>query len=64
VKDIIALWADKSIKDAFENRSELRIQIPSTSNYFFEHAERFAQENFQPTPEDMFRAKLKNDRNF
>jgi GTPase SAR1 family protein len=58
-KDIIALWSDKSIKDAFDRRSELRIQIPSTADYFFEHAERFAQENFQPTQEDMFRAKLK-----
>jgi GTPase SAR1 family protein len=58
-KDIILLWEDKSIKEAFENRSELRIQIPSTSDYFFEHSERFAQENFLPTQEDMFRAKLK-----
>jgi GTPase SAR1 family protein len=58
-RDIIALWTCKTIKDAFDRRSELRIQIPSTSDYFFEHAERFAQENFQPTQEDMFRAKLK-----
>jgi len=58
-KDVIELWADQSVKDAFENRSELRITIPSTSDYFFDNAERFAQENFQPTPEDMFRAKLK-----
>jgi len=57
--EIKLLWQDKAIKEAFENRSELRITIPSTSDYFFEHAERFAQENFQPTPEDMFRAKLK-----
>jgi GTPase SAR1 family protein len=58
-KDIIQLWQDKSIKEAFENRSELRIQIPSNANYFFEYADRFAQENFLPTKEDMFRAKLK-----
>jgi len=58
-KDIIALWQEKTVKDAFENRSELRIQIPSTSDYYFENAERFAHENFLPTPEDMFRAKLK-----
>lgn len=59
VRDIITLWADRSVKDAFDKRSELRIQIPSTSDYFFEHAARFAEEHFIPTPEDMFRAKLK-----
>jgi len=58
-KDVILLWQDKAVKDAFENRSELRIQIPSTSDYFFDNAERFANEAFQPIPEDMFRAKQK-----
>jgi len=59
VQHIIALWESDVIKDAFEKRSEYRIQIPSTADYFFKHAERFSDENFQPTPEDMFRAKLK-----
>jgi GTPase SAR1 family protein len=58
-KDVIVLWQEKTVKDAFENRSELFISIPSTSDYFFENAERFASESFQPTPEDMFRAKQK-----
>jgi len=53
------LWADKTIKEAFDKRSEWRIQIPSTADYFFNNVERFADENFQPTPDDMFRAKLK-----
>jgi hypothetical protein len=58
-RDVMLLWTDKTVRDAFENRSEYRIQIPSTSDYFFNHCERFASESFQPTPEDMFRAKQK-----
>jgi len=57
--DIITLWQDAVVKDAFDRRSELGIQIPSTANYFFQHAERFANDNFLPTPEDMIRAKQK-----
>eukprot|EP01123_Difflugia_compressa_P014586 TRINITY_DN775_c0_g3_i2.p1 TRINITY_DN775_c0_g3~~TRINITY_DN775_c0_g3_i2.p1 ORF type:complete len:347 (-),score=80.01 TRINITY_DN775_c0_g3_i2:244-1284(-) len=59
VQNIIALWESDVIKEAFEKRSEYRIQIPSTADYFFKHTQRFADENFQPTAEDMFRAKLK-----
>jgi len=58
-RNIISLWESDIIKDAFDRRCEFSIQIPSTAEYFFKHAERFSDENFQPTPEDMFRAKLK-----
>jgi len=57
--EIKLLWTEKTIKEAFEKRSEFHICIPSTADYYFENVERFAHENFQPTPEDMFRAKLK-----
>jgi len=57
--EIKQLWQERSIKDAFDKRSELHINIPSTSDYYFENVERFAHENFQPTADDMFRAKLK-----
>jgi len=53
------LWANLNIQDAFEKRGELGIQIPCTSNYFFDHVERFAQENFVASPDDIFRAKIK-----
>uniref|UniRef100_A0A6B2L904 Uncharacterized protein n=1 Tax=Arcella intermedia TaxID=1963864 RepID=A0A6B2L904_9EUKA len=59
VENIKNLWDNKVIKEAFEKRSEFRIQIPSTADYFFDNAARFAEESFQPTPDDMFRAKLK-----
>jgi len=58
-QEIVNLWKDSSVKDVFERRSELAIQIPSTTPYFFEHALRFAEETFRPTEEDVFRAKLK-----
>jgi len=59
-KNIQTLWESKIIKDAYFGRSQLNIQVPSTADYFFNNAERFAEENFQPTPEDLFRAKLKS----
>jgi GTPase SAR1 family protein len=59
VLSVVTLWECKEIRTAYENRSRLNLQIPSSSNYYFDNAERFANENFQPIPEDMFRAKLK-----
>uniref|UniRef100_A0A6B2L945 Uncharacterized protein n=1 Tax=Arcella intermedia TaxID=1963864 RepID=A0A6B2L945_9EUKA len=59
VESIERLWEDETIKEAFENRSELCIQIPSTAGYFFENAQRISAEDYQPTTEDIFRAKLK-----
>jgi len=58
-QSIVVLWEDEGVKEAFAKRSEYAIQIPSTTPYFFENAMRFAEENYQPTAEDMFRAKLK-----
>jgi len=59
VDDIITLWKEDSIKHAFEHRHEFEIEIPSTADYFFTHAKRIADENFLPTPDDIFRAKIK-----
>jgi len=58
-ESIIALWNDQTVINAYENRSELGIQIPSTADYFFNNAVRISAENYQPTPDDIFRAKLK-----
>jgi len=59
VKDLVALWEDKGLKDGFERRCDLSIQVPSTTPYFFENAYRFAEDGFRPIPDDIFRAKLK-----
>jgi len=59
IENIIELWNEHVIKSAFENRSELGIQVPSTADYFFTHAQRIGDENFLPTSDDIFRSKLK-----
>jgi len=59
VDSIRALWNDMSIKNSYENRIELGIEIPATADYFFTHAQRIADENYIPTPDDIFRAKIK-----
>eukprot|EP01125_Pyxidicula_operculata_P010625 TRINITY_DN34_c0_g2_i2.p1 TRINITY_DN34_c0_g2~~TRINITY_DN34_c0_g2_i2.p1 ORF type:complete len:349 (-),score=88.31 TRINITY_DN34_c0_g2_i2:335-1381(-) len=56
---ILKLWEDPGVREGFDKRSDYRIQIPSTADYFFQHTRRFADDNFQPNAEDMFRAKLK-----
>jgi len=59
VESIVAVWAEASIKSAFENRTVLDIGIPSAAEYFFTHAERITDQHFCPTAEDIFRAKMK-----
>jgi len=59
VDEIVALWAGDVIKNGFSKRCEWNIQVPSTTPYFFDNAKRFAASIFQPTDDDMFRAKLK-----
>uniref|UniRef100_A0A6B2L9G3 Uncharacterized protein n=1 Tax=Arcella intermedia TaxID=1963864 RepID=A0A6B2L9G3_9EUKA len=59
-KDITLLWHDPSLKDAFIRRTEIGISnIPSNADYYFEHAQRFAEAHFEPTMDDIFRLKLK-----
>jgi len=57
--EVQRLWQDPTVQEAYENRVALTIQVPSTAPYFFENATRFADPNWMPTNEDMFRAKLK-----
>jgi len=54
-----ALWARKEIKEIFDRRAEFRIQVPSSSPYYFDNAARFAAEDFLPTNEDIFRVKIR-----
>lgn len=51
--DIILLWQDKSVKEAFNNRKKLEIEIPSTTSYIFDNVERFARTNYSPSSEDI-----------
>jgi len=59
VDSLIALWKLPCVQDAFQNRNKLSIIIPSTADYFFTHAKRFSDENYQPTLDDFIRAKRK-----
>jgi len=59
VNSIVELWNSEYVKEAFENRSNLCLQTPSNADYFFDNALRFADDNFAPELNDIFRAKLK-----
>uniref|UniRef100_A0A6B2L9L6 Uncharacterized protein n=1 Tax=Arcella intermedia TaxID=1963864 RepID=A0A6B2L9L6_9EUKA len=59
-KNIEPIWSSPPVQKAYEQRN--RIQLPggaSVTAYYFEHALRFASEDFLPTPEDVLRAKQK-----
>ncbi|KAJ3445595.1 guanine nucleotide-binding protein g(o) subunit alpha [Anaeramoeba flamelloides] len=48
---ISKLWADSSVKEVFDRRSEL--QIPDTANYYLDAIDRIVEENYQPTDMDI-----------
>eukprot|EP01130_Rhizamoeba_saxonica_P005189 TRINITY_DN2076_c0_g1_i1.p1 TRINITY_DN2076_c0_g1~~TRINITY_DN2076_c0_g1_i1.p1 ORF type:complete len:359 (-),score=86.35 TRINITY_DN2076_c0_g1_i1:66-1142(-) len=55
---ITILWDDENVVDTFnENCSELLLN--SSCPYFFKNVQRFADNGFKPTNEDIFRAKLR-----
>jgi len=57
---ITVIWNSEAVKKAYLQRH--RIQLPggsSTTEYFVEHAKRFAQEDFLPNVDDMLRVKSK-----
>eukprot|EP01126_Amoeba_proteus_P065285 TRINITY_DN9258_c0_g2_i2.p1 TRINITY_DN9258_c0_g2~~TRINITY_DN9258_c0_g2_i2.p1 ORF type:complete len:328 (-),score=49.85 TRINITY_DN9258_c0_g2_i2:577-1560(-) len=58
--DIEALWKSKEVREAVKRVNEL--QIPgggSGAQYYFENCVRFAAPDFQPTPDDIMRAKMR-----
>jgi len=59
-KKIDALWKAAEVQKVWDQRNKL--QLPggaSSTEYFFEHALRFAKEDFVPTQDDMLRVKQK-----
>jgi len=57
---VTIIWNSEAVKNAFLQRH--RIQLPggsSTTEYYLEHAKRFAQEDFLPNIDDMLRVKSK-----
>jgi len=56
-KAIVTIWADPEFNKFYEEVIPFA-QVPSSTPYYFENAERFVGE-FKPTTEDIIRAKLK-----
>eukprot|EP01126_Amoeba_proteus_P024227 TRINITY_DN2443_c0_g1_i1.p1 TRINITY_DN2443_c0_g1~~TRINITY_DN2443_c0_g1_i1.p1 ORF type:complete len:268 (-),score=65.43 TRINITY_DN2443_c0_g1_i1:83-886(-) len=57
---VVTLASTPQVKKALTRANEL--QIPggeAGANYYFTHAERFAEPSYKPTPEDMIRAKMR-----
>jgi len=53
------MWEKDEELNKFVNDNMNELQIPSSAIYFFENAGRFGVEDFKPTNDDIFRAKLK-----
>jgi len=56
---IVEMWEREDIKDIFERRNELNVQVESAAPYYFENCTRFANSDFTPNQEDMLRARIK-----
>jgi len=52
------IWEDEDVKKYFNDNINV-LQIPTSSSYFFDHALRFAEDDYKPTQEDILRCKLK-----
>jgi len=52
-----ALWADKTVKLAAENRS--KFQLPDSADYFFERLDTIAEPGYVPTEQDILRTRVK-----
>ncbi|KAJ6227162.1 guanine nucleotide-binding protein g(o) subunit alpha [Anaeramoeba flamelloides] len=56
VKMIKSLWSDSTIQEIFEKRHEFG--IPDTANFFFNSIDRIADENYDPTEEDILNCRI------
>jgi GTPase SAR1 family protein len=56
---ISKLWEQKSIKDAYERRYDLRLHVPTNADYYFENVVKFSAVDFLPSIDDILMAKLK-----
>jgi len=56
---IKGLWLDEGIRATYEKRG-MYFHMNDTAYYFFEHAERFAEEDYLPTTDDVLRARTRS----
>jgi hypothetical protein len=57
VRHFKALWADKGIQKAFENRS--KFQLTDSAAYFFDRIDAVAEEGYIPTEQDVLRSRVR-----
>jgi len=57
-QDIKHLWADQGIRDVYALRDK-HYQLNDCANYFFDSVERFGQDNYVPTQDDVLRARVR-----
>jgi len=57
-EDIRALWADKGIQQAYEFRDKV-FQLNDSAAYFFGGIDRFIEENYIPSEQDVLRARVR-----
>jgi len=51
------LWKSKKLQRFIDEHSN-ELQLPSSISYFFDHAERFAAASYEPTQDDILRARV------
>lgn len=54
---LLTLWNEKSIQEVYERRGELILL--DSAGYLFEHMERIGRQGYEPTDEDILRARLR-----
>lgn len=57
VPELKELWQDKAISRAFARRNEF--DFNDNAEYFIEHLERIAAEEYEPTEQDILRTRVK-----
>jgi len=57
-EDIKALWADEGIQTVYEKRDEA-YQLNDSAKYFFDNLDRFMAADYQPTQDDVLRARVR-----
>ncbi|KAF2071602.1 hypothetical protein CYY_007074 [Polysphondylium violaceum] len=51
-EDLFHLWNDPAIKNVFEKRNQLQLELSNSAEYFFENLERISKEDYVPSVSD------------
>ena len=56
---IMALWNDAAIQQAYEQRDK-QFQLNDSASYFFQNVDRFLNDDYVPTEQDILRARVRS----